>query len=73
MSKTVKVLSLSEIGHGCVDEDGKCIVLPQVQRGKVWNAVRVEILWDSILRGLPRGLSSRLKVVGVDFWVGDMI
>lgn len=58
MSKTVKVLSLSEIGHGCVDEDGKCIVLPQVQRGKVWNAVRVEILWDSILRGLPIGVFS---------------
>ena len=37
MSKAVKVLSLSEIGRGCVDEDGKCIVLPQVQRGKVWN------------------------------------
>ena len=45
MSKAVKVLSLSEIGRGCVDEDRKCIVLPQVQRGKVWNAVRVEILW----------------------------
>lgn len=66
MSKAVKVLSLSEIGRGCVDEDRKCIVLPQVQRGKVWNAVRVEILWDSILRGLPIGVFSIKSVA--DGW-----
>lgn len=31
------------------------ISMPAVQRGKVWNAVRVEVLWDSILRGISIG------------------
>ncbi len=31
------------------------ITMPAVQRGKVWNAVRVEVLWDSILRGISIG------------------
>ena len=26
--------------------------IPAVQRGKVWNAVRAEILWDSLLRNI---------------------
>ena len=34
------------------------IVIPPVQRGLVWNAVRAEVLWDSILRGLPIGTFS---------------
>ena len=29
--------------------------IPAVQRGKVWNATRVEVLWDSLLRGIPIG------------------
>lgn len=31
------------------------ISIPAVQRGKVWNATRVEVLWDSIMRGIPIG------------------
>ena len=34
--------------------------IPPVQRGKVWNAVRVEVLWDSLLRGIPIGYLSVL-------------
>lgn len=29
--------------------------IPPVQRGKVWNATRVEVLWDSIMRNIPIG------------------
>lgn len=32
--------------------------IPAVQRGKVWNAVRAEILWDSLLRNIPIGTLS---------------
>ena len=32
--------------------------IPAVQRGKVWNAVRTEILWDSLLRNIPIGFLS---------------
>ncbi|MBP5538494.1 MAG: DUF262 domain-containing protein [Bacteroidales bacterium] len=31
------------------------ISMPAVQRGKVWNAVRCEVLWDSLLRKIPIG------------------
>lgn len=37
---------------------GISITIPAIQRGKVWNAVRCEILWDSILRGIPIGAFS---------------
>ena len=29
--------------------------IPSVQRGLVWNPTRVEILWDSLMRGIPIG------------------
>lgn len=32
--------------------------MPAVQRGKVWNASRIEALWDSILRGFSIGAFS---------------
>lgn len=32
--------------------------IPEVQRGLVWNPVRCEVLWDSIIRGLPIGAIS---------------
>ena len=39
-----------------------CLTIPAVQRGKVWNAARIETLWDSIFRGFPIGaLSVRCK------------
>ena len=50
-------LSLCDVGKG-IASDGRKLVLPPVQRGLVWNAVRVEVLWDSILRGLPIGTFS---------------
>lgn len=32
--------------------------IPAVQRGLVWDSVRCEVLWDSILRGIPIGALS---------------
>lgn len=34
------------------------LTIPSVQRGKVWNAVRAEVLWDSLLRNIPIGTLS---------------
>ena len=31
------------------------VAIPSLQRGLVWNANQVELLWDSILRGFPIG------------------
>lgn len=49
--------------EGAKDEntqDKKCnlLVIPSVQRGKVWNAARIETLWDSIFRNIPIGALS---------------
>ena len=38
--------------------DDGVLRLPAVQRGKVWNAARVESLWDSIFRGFSIGAFS---------------
>ncbi|MCR5839489.1 MAG: DUF262 domain-containing protein [Kiritimatiellae bacterium] len=32
--------------------------IPPVQRGVVWNATRLEVLWDSIMRNIPIGTFS---------------
>lgn len=41
-------------------QDKSCnrLVIPSVQRGKVWNAARIEALWDSIFRSIPIGALS---------------
>ena len=38
--------------------DENFLVIPELQRGLVWNAARIESLWDSILRGIPIGAIS---------------
>lgn len=38
--------------------------MPAVQRGKVWNASRIEALWDSVLRGFSIGSFSVQKLDG---------
>ena len=34
------------------------LTIPPIQRGKVWNAARIETLWDSLFRGFPVGALS---------------
>lgn len=38
--------------------------LPSFQRGLVWSAAQIEVLWDSILRGIPIGAFSLLPKHG---------
>ena len=45
--------ALAEVA-GCADT-GRHLNLPQIQRGLVWKAAQIELLWDSILRGFPIG------------------
>ena len=40
------------------DKSFNRLVIPSVQRGKVWNAARIEALWDSIFRNIPIGALS---------------
>ena len=40
------------------EKDRNSLLIPPVQRGKVWNAARIETLWDSIFRGFPIGALS---------------
>lgn len=50
---------LSEIAIGLKSKESDSFyVIPEIQRGLVWNATRCEVLWDSILRGLPIGAMS---------------
>ena len=43
---------------------GKQIILPKIQRGLVWNARQIELLWDSVLRGFPIGTLVFLEMDG---------
>lgn len=43
------------------DKTSNRLVIPSVQRGKVWNAARIEALWDSIFRNIPIGALSVRK------------
>lgn len=45
--------------------EGK-LEIPAVQRGFVWNATRLEVLWDSIMRDIPIGTFSIRSVE--DHW-----
>lgn len=40
------------------NSNGTFYRIPEIQRGLVWNATRCEVLWDSILRGIPIGAMS---------------
>ena len=38
------------------------IIIPDIQRGLVWNAAQIEVFWDSILRGIPIGFFTISKI-----------
>lgn len=52
----------SMLSEGCKEPHERAqkniLAIPPVQRGKVWNAARIETLWDSIFRGFPIGALS---------------
>lgn len=55
--------SLEELAKRRFQHDGKDYVLdiPAFQRGLVWNPAQVEVLWDSLMRGIPIGSITLIK------------
>ena len=56
------VLSPRKVAHFLRDET---IKIPDIQRGKVWNAARIGTLWDSMLRKFPIGTFSIQENPGI--------
>ena len=52
-----KLYPLYEIARSDLygNSSGSSLKIPTIQRGLVWKANQVELLWDSILRGFPIG------------------
>ena len=40
--------------------------IPAFQRGFVWNPAQIEVLWDSLLRGIPIGVISLIPMEGAE-------
>lgn len=40
--------------------------IPAFQRGLVWNSAQIEVLWDSLLRGIPIGAISLIPMEGAE-------
>ena len=40
--------------------------IPAFQRGLVWNPAQIEVLWDSLLRGIPIGVISLIPIEGAE-------
>ena len=67
-SNSSKFFTLSEIAGWFGDDhsaEGKPVVeIPAFQRGLVWNAAQIEVLWDSLMRDIPIGAFSLLPMRG---------
>ena len=50
-----KTFTIPEIAEAYQSEK---LFVPPIQRGLVWNAARIEILWDSLMRQIPIGALS---------------
>jgi hypothetical protein len=50
-----KSYSLQEIANWQLLPSADGVAIPRLQRGLVWKAVKMELLWDSIMRGIPIG------------------
>ncbi len=51
--------------YGGASSGGSAAVeIPAFQRGLVWNAAQIEVLWDSLLRDIPIGAFSLLPMRG---------
>ncbi len=61
--------TLAQIGACDFKADNSLLTIPNLQRGAVWRARQVELLWDSLLQGFPIGtitvLSNETKESGV--------
>lgn len=46
---------LEKIANWQLEPDEGAVAIPRLQRGLVWSAIKMELLWDSIMRGIPIG------------------
>jgi hypothetical protein len=63
--ESFKVFSLLEIAdwqEATGKNNGLSVHIPAIQRGLVWNATQAEVLWDSLMRGIPIGTFTLIKV-----------
>ena len=44
--------------------------IPSFQRGRVWSPAQIEVLWDSLMRGIPIGALSLLPIEGSERYGG---
>ena len=62
MHPTIYSFSLQEIADWTLKKGNKWdkphAEIPKFQRGLVWNPAQIEVLWDSLLRGIPIGVFS---------------
>ena len=42
----------------------KKVIIPDIQRGLVWNAAQIEVFWDSLLRNIPVGIFTAAEIGG---------
>lgn len=59
----ILLFSLPEIAEWSQTNKGK-VEIPAFQRGLVWNAAQIEVLWDSLMRHIPIGSFSLLPRKG---------
>ena len=51
----VSIDALANKSIECPGEGRKSLDIPVFQRGLVWSPAQVELLWDSVMRGIPIG------------------
>lgn len=60
--KNIKIFPLREIANWQLKSpegpEKSWVQVPSLQRGLVWNAAQAEVLWDSLMRGIPIGTFS---------------
>lgn len=61
LEQIARMLDEGSKDDGRQDKTKFRLTIPSVQRGKVWNAARIETLWDSIFRDIPIGALSVRK------------
>lgn len=70
MKENTVVLTLKQIADWQLSsrdniEKGACWAeMPSFQRGLVWKPAQIEVLWDSLMRGIPIGALSLLPIEG---------
>ncbi len=60
----VSIDALANKSIECPGEGRKSLDIPKFQRGLVWSPAQVELLWDSVMRGIPIGCITLMPYEG---------